>query len=262
VDSADRLLVADGPAASGALGATHGPRSRTERASLSDWPFDPSVALLQPVDHTRMIRPGDVDELIERAMIEGRRTIRTSALFPGSTSSVMACGFEPIDQLVLMRRTLDSLPPVTRPAGTRGPRRLNRRAMREAASLDVEAFGPLWGHDLPTLTATRAATASSRTRGVRYDSRLAGFVIAGRTGRSGYLQRLTVDPARRREGIGRLFTIDALRWMRRMRCIDVYVNTSERNHTALALYSSLGFDRRPESLTVAELDLGLRRFPT
>ena len=104
MDSSDRLLVADGPP------TARSPRARTERASLDNWPFDPSVALLQPIDHTRMIRPDDVAELVERAITEGRRAVRTSALFPGSAASVMAHGFEAIDHLVLMRRTLDSLP--------------------------------------------------------------------------------------------------------------------------------------------------------
>ncbi|MGB1608765.1 MAG: GNAT family N-acetyltransferase [Ilumatobacteraceae bacterium] len=249
MDSSDRLLVADGPP------TARSPRARTERASLDNWPFDPSVALLQPIDHTRMIRPDDVAELVERAITEGRRAVRTSALFPGSAASVMAHGFEAIDHLVLMRRTLDSLPPVEGMAESTRPRRLGRSGMRDAAVVDVAAFGPLWGHDLRTLNATRGATASSRTRGVRRDSRLAGFVIAGRTGRSGYLQRLAIDPERRREGLGRLLTVDALRWMHRTRCIDVFVNTSEQNQAALALYGSLGFDQRPERLTVAEIDL-------
>ncbi len=167
----------------------------------------------------------------------------------------MAHGFEAIDHLVLMRRTLDSLPPIEGTAESTRPRRLGRSGMRDAAAIDVAAFGPLWGPRSLVRHARRPpALASSRITRRAADSRLAGFVIAGRTGRSGYLQRLAIDPERRREGLGRLLTVDALRWMHRTRCIDVFVNTSEQNQAALALYGSLGFDQRPERLTVAEID--------
>ena len=257
VDTSDRLLVADVPARDAQPERLV--RARTERAALVDWPFDPSVAMLQPIDHTQRIRPADIEELVERAALEGRRAVRTSALFPGSAAPALDLGFTPIDELVLLRRSLDNAAIEQLGDTSRTTRPLTRRRLDEAARLDVASFGPLWGHDRSTLSATRAATASSRTRGITADRRLIAFSISGRTGRSGYLQRLAVDPAHRRGGLGRLLALDAMRWMTRLRCIDVWVNTSVSNTAALHLYEGLGFERRVERLIVAELDLSEER---
>ena len=258
VDTSDRLLVADAPARDAR--SERLVRARTERAALVDWPFDPSVAMLQPIDHTQRIRPADIEELVERAAMEGRRAVRTSALFPGSAAPALDLGFAPIDELVLLRRSLDRAA-IEQLGDTPKTTPLSRRRLDEAARLDVAAFGPLWGHDRSTLSATRSATASSRTRGITADRRLVAFSISGRTGRSGYLQRLAVDPAHRRGGLGRMLAIDAMRWMKRLGCIDAWVNTSVSNTAALLLYEGLGFDRRPERLIVAELDLTNERGP-
>ena len=252
VDTSNRPLVADTPAREQRPEGHSRPRSRTERATLIDWPFDPSVAMLQPIDHTRRVMPSDIDELVQRAAEEDRRAVRTSALFPGSADSALDVGFIPIDELVLLRRSLND---DTGGARTGRIGRLGRRRLDDAARVDVAAFGPLWGHDRVTLSATRAATASSHSRSVTADGRLVGFAISGRTGRSGYLQRLAIDPTHQRRGFGRLLALDAMRWMTRLRCADVWVNTSVSNVAALRLYEGLGFERRPEQLVVAELDL-------
>ncbi|MGA0219340.1 MAG: GNAT family N-acetyltransferase [Ilumatobacteraceae bacterium] len=260
MDTSDRLLVADAPAREPR--PERAARSRTERAALVDWPFDPSVAMLQPTDHTRRVMPSDIEELVERADEEGRRAVRTSALFPGSADSALRFGFTPIDELVLMRRPLEQAGTTALPTAsgrTRRLRRLTQRHLDEAARLDVAAFGPLWGHDRSTLSATRSATASARARGITTGRRLIGFAISGRTGRSGYLQRLAIDPAHRRRGLARLLATDAMRWMARSHCVDVWVNTSVSNTAALHLYESLGFERRSERLIVAEFDLAAIR---
>ena len=211
--------------------------------------------MLQPIDHTRRVMPSDFDELVQRAAEEGRRAVRTSALFPGSADSALDVGFIPIDELVLLRRSLDDDTGEARGSGSGRIRRLGKRRLDDVARLDVAAFGPLWGHDRVTLSATRAATASSHSRSVTADGRLVGFAISGRTGRSGYLQRLAIDPTHQRRGFGRLLALDAMWWMTRLRCADVWVNTSVSNVAALRLYEGLGFERRPERLVVAELDL-------
>ncbi|MGA1184283.1 MAG: GNAT family N-acetyltransferase [Ilumatobacteraceae bacterium] len=257
MDTSDRLLVADAPAREPR--PERAARSRTERAALVDWPFDPSVAMLQPTDHTRRVMPSDIEELVERADEEGRRAVRTSALFPGSADSALRFGFTPIDELVLMRRPLEQAGTAALPTTSGRTRRLTQRQLNEAARLDVTAFGPLWGHDRATLSATRSATASARARGITTGRHLIGFAISGRTGRSGYLQRLAVDPAHRRRGLARLLATDAMRWMARSHCVDVWVNTSVSNTAALHLYESLGFERRSERLIVAEFDLAATR---
>ena len=56
-----------------------------------------------------------------------------------------------------------------------------------------------------------------------------------------------------------MLATDAMRWMARSHCVDVWVNTSVSNTAALHLYESLGFERRTERLIVAEFDLAATR---
>jgi ribosomal protein S18 acetylase RimI-like enzyme len=84
---------------------------------------------------------------------------------------------------------------------------------------------------------------------------VAGYVIAGRGDGIGYLQRLAVDPAARRQGLGRTMVFDALAWMRRRGAGRGLVNTQRTNQGALALYEACGFQILPEGLQVLARDL-------
>jgi ribosomal protein S18 acetylase RimI-like enzyme len=96
------------------------------------------------------------------------------------------------------------------------------------------------------------ATPYHRSRSVHLDGRMVAFSISGRADRSGYIQRLAVDPSTRRHGFARLLLDDALRWMWRRDVSEVMVNTATDNHAALALYESAGFDRQPGQLLILE----------
>ena len=78
------------------------------------------------------------------------------------------------------------------------------------------------------------------------------FSISGRADRSGYVQRLAVDPSARRRGFARLLLDDARRWMQRRGVARVMVNTAADNHPALDLYRSAGFTEQPGSLLILE----------
>jgi ribosomal-protein-alanine N-acetyltransferase len=226
--------------------------------------FDPQVAHVRLVDDG--IVPGH-DEV--RAWIElllgssgtGVRRVRTAALFPAAARPFLDAGFHVVDTLALLRVELAHADPPLR-----GPRHagggpslgdLGRRDWDPAAHVDQAAFGREWGHDASELRAVRTATphavARRATDGRGWRSRrLVGFAISGASHQHGYLQRLAVDPAARRRGIGRALTLDALAWMSRRRLVDCLVNTSVTNDAALALYRSVGFTTLTDHLVVLE----------
>jgi ribosomal protein S18 acetylase RimI-like enzyme len=84
---------------------------------------------------------------------------------------------------------------------------------------------------------------------------MVAFSISGRADRTGYVQRLAVDPSARRQGLASLLLDDARRWMQRRNVERVMVNTAEDNRAALALYESFGFARQPGSLQILERTL-------
>ena len=81
---------------------------------------------------------------------------------------------------------------------------------------------------------------------------VAGFLVSGRAGRTGYVQRLAVHPSAQRHGLATALLLDSLRWMRRTRVRRAFVNTHVENEAALELYRRHGFVELPERLRVHE----------
>jgi len=67
------------------------------------------------------------------------------------------------------------------------------------------------------------------------------------------VQRVAVDPAHQRLGLGRALVLDGLHWMRRRGCNRAVVNTQLRNEAALALYERLGFSAENDRLAVLRI---------
>ena len=74
--------------------------------------------------------------------------------------------------------------------------------------------------------------------------------MTGRSGRSGYLQRIAVHADARRRGFARTLIADALWWLRRHAVDRALVDTQLDNTAALSLYESCGFRRLPVGLCV------------
>lgn len=248
------------------------PRSLHSASWISARPasFDPAVLQVRLVDDAVVASDDLVHAWIERVGEDPSvARIRTAALFPLAAERLRAAGFEVADTLALLRLDLATWSDVQSP-----PRRgrdadattatLRRRHHDAAAAIDRVAFGLAWGHsaselaDIRTATPTHCAFGQFRTTGGLgrvFGRKLIAFAIAGASSERGYLQRLSVAPDHQHEGHGRILTLAAVRWMRRLRLRDCLVNTSVDNAAALGLYASVGFDRLPECLQVLEFDL-------
>lgn len=227
------------------------------RARMRSWPHEHDVAHLVLFDHRMVPADHQVRSWIDLGRSRGARAIRTSALFPLSTAPFLAAGFEPIDELALLELSLtDRAPTVRHGAGpTVRTAPLRTRHLDLAAAVDRRAFPPPWGNDRAALLDALAATPRRRARSIRTDGALTAYALSGIANDTGFLQRLAVDPDARRNGFGRRLATDALGWMHRRGATTAMVNTAFDNEAALALYHSLGFHRRDDSLTILELRL-------
>jgi ribosomal-protein-alanine N-acetyltransferase len=233
---------------------------------LGRWPYDDRVAHLVLLDHHMVPTTNDIAEWVAEAGATGATTVRTGALFPDSTSPFLDSGFRVADTLTLLDRTLldravpDRTPetrssgsaPGPRASGTVRLRRLRASMLHEAADIDRRSFSSPWANDASALADIMTATPYHRSRSVHLDGRMVAFSISGRADRSGYVQRLAVDPSARRRRFAQLLLDDALRWMQRRDVSRVMVNTAADNQPALALYESIGFERQPGALLILE----------
>jgi ribosomal protein S18 acetylase RimI-like enzyme len=142
--------------------------------------------------------------------------------------------------------------PIPQAVGAIRVRRLRASMLHEAADIDRRSFSSPWANDASALADIMTATPYHRSRSVHLDGRMVAFSISGRADRSGYIQRLAVDPSARRRRFAQLLLDDALRWMQRRDVSRVMVNTAADNRPALALYESIGFERQPGALLILE----------
>ncbi|MFT3852050.1 MAG: GNAT family N-acetyltransferase [Ilumatobacteraceae bacterium] len=212
------------------------------------WSGDPTVAQLLLHHDRRALTADDVRRWCDELARRGFRGVRTGALYPRQAEPLSDAGFTVIQRLALLEhrspRDAARAPGVTQ--------RLPVGAEPEAATVDRAAFGEVWSLDAVAIAEVRSATPRHRARAV-YDGRqLLAFAVSGRDNRLGFLQRLAVEPAAQRHGLGRRLVLDSLRWAGRWRASRVLVNTHVDNDPALALYESTGFVRLPDELVVLE----------
>jgi ribosomal protein S18 acetylase RimI-like enzyme len=181
----------------------------------------------------------------------GYATMRTGALSPRQAHQAEAAGMRCVQELAL----LDLHRPATLPRPGHRTRRVRSEHLPAMAVVDRAAFGERWCLDEHMITDVRRATPSHRSRLVLLRAAAtgpAGFLISGRAGRTGYIQRLAVHPSAQRSGVATALMADALRWMHRSRLERVFVNTHVENAAALELYRRHGFTVMPERLRVYE----------
>jgi ribosomal-protein-alanine N-acetyltransferase len=233
--------------------------ARPARARLGRWPYDDRVAHLVLLDHHMEPSTDEVADWVDAAADQDADIVRTGALFPNATPAFFDAGFRVADTLTLL--TLD-LSEMAAASATSRPRHRARRLRRlrpplltEAAEIDRRSFSSPWANDTTALADIVQATPYHRSRSVHIDGRMVGFSISGRADRSGYVQRLAVDPSARRRGIAQQLVGDALHWMRRREITHAMVNTAADNRAALALYESFGFACQADPLVILERTL-------
>ena len=228
-------------------------------ARVRRWPSRPDIAHLVLTDHTVAPSRASLDEWTHSLRSEGYGSIRTGALSLSATPPFDQAGFHEIQQLALLRMKTP-LPSVAthraaQPHHEMRPLR-SQRSFDVAARLDHLAFDSGWGLDVDGIEEACRATPVHRIRlAVTATDEPAGYMVTGRNGSAGFIQRLAVDPAYEGQGVATSLLQDGLGWLARRRVTDILVNTHLDNQRALSLYQRIGFEQLPENLRVMELSL-------
>ncbi len=227
-----------------------------ERARIGPWHGNASVGCVTPQPGGPPLSPRLVQRCLEQLRRLGFREAITAAMPLNESAGFVAAGFAVSESLHLLERTVTPADrrPIAIPDGVVF-RRGRRSDLDDVLDVDARSFGDFWRLDRAGVDDARGATAHARFRVALRDGTIVGYAITGRQGRAGYLQRLAVDPGRRRDGIGGALVHDAVHWLARWRGRSVLVNTQESNASALALYESLHFRRKPEGLHVLSAPL-------
>ncbi len=201
----------------------------------------------RPDAHLRLERgsAGFLREAADLVMSLEASAIISPPLMAGTQEIWRTAGFRPYMSLSLLRRVLD---------GTEGPtapvRTVADGEWRRVLAIDAAAFGETWKAELPALL--EALTSSSSTAILGLDdpdtATLAGYAIVARSAETGYLQRIAVDPAFHRRGMGRTLTRASHAWCKQRGARSVILNTKPDNEAALSMYRSEGYAVLPERL--------------
>lgn len=229
-------------------------------ARVRPWPDDPTTALLTVIDPWSPALAAEVPEWIRHLRNHGYRTIRTNAIDVAAAPTLRRHGFDVTQELtvlslgrVALRRRVAPGPGPGRIKTLRWRRPPSRdRHMREVLALDRQCFDGGWHLDTAALREAITATPRYRARILEHEGHVIGYLIAGRAEDRGFLQRLGIHPAWRRQGGARILIADALDWLDHHRITSVLVNTLVTNQAALDLYRSIGFQVRPDGLVVLE----------
>lgn len=212
-------------------------------------------------DESRALPPSSVvTSWLPALAAQGYRSVRTSAVAPAMAALLRDVGFVDFQRLVLLsidaQSAYCSRPPSDLDIGpVRSPfRRLSRRTLDRIVDVDRRAFGADASLDGPGVLDALGATETTRVFAAGHPNP-DGFVIAGRTGKAGYIQRLSVRPERQRVGLGSGLLSVAVAWLRDVGAEHVVVNTEDTNERALGLYRKFGFTEMPYPLWVMELSL-------
>jgi len=231
-------------------------RRREDRRALqvAAWRGDADVAVLNPTPGHAPPEPEVVHLALEELRSVSCRAVITGALHKHELRPFLANGFVPRERLHLLTHRLLDLPVPTRGVKLR---RARWRDRDDVLTVDHRSFDEFWVLDRSGLDDAVRATPTSRFRVSGRSRQITGYAVTGRSGHTGYLQRLAVDPRAQRQGLGTTLVVDSLRWLARTGASTALVNTQERNAAALELYRSCGFELQPNGLTVLTLDLTL-----
>jgi ribosomal protein S18 acetylase RimI-like enzyme len=225
------------------------------RARLRTWPHQPGVAQLVLTDHTKEPSYTTLVDWMNVLRQWDYRTVRTGALAESATATFLEHGFVCVQRLALLRSNLDRRTVLDLPRHELRPVR-GAQQLAIAARIDAAAFENGWDLDVEAIVDACRATPQHRIRlAITAADRAAGYVITGRNGAAGFVQRLAVPPELEGQGIATSLLLDGLRWLQRRGVREVLVNTNFDNSRALDLYERFGFRLLPDSLRVYERSL-------
>ena len=232
----------------------------TDQFRVGPWHGDDHVAYIAVGVGSAMPTAAGVRGVLARVAATGYVRVMTSALRPQEARAFLDAGFRERERLIVLRREIRDGDAVA-PTGDRRARRSDRPGV---LAVDHAAFERAWRLDGQGLDEALAATPRVRFRvadapvGTVIDApenSVAGYVICGRAGKAGYLQRLAVHPVAQGRGIGRTLIASSLAWLQRRGAHDIIVNTQATNQRAIDLYRATGFEPDRSELIVLEIDL-------
>jgi ribosomal protein S18 acetylase RimI-like enzyme len=111
-------------------------------------------------------------------------------------------------------------------------------ALWQRAGLPVRAEG----RDAPAAFARQMASGLQRVIGLRANGALVAVAVLTHDGRKGWINRLAVDAAYRRQGLARRLVAEAERWFTQDVGLEVWAALIERhNEASLLLFEKLGY---------------------
>lgn len=187
---------------------------------------------------------------------EGYTSIRTGALSGDAAERFEVMNFYEIQKLALLRLGDSTPSKVDDPVPHYEMRPLRTiRSMDIAARIDQEAFDFGWQLDALSIHEACRATPVHRIRlALTSTDEPSGYMITGRNGSAGFIQRLAVSPTHAGQGVATSLLRDGLKWLGKAGVSDILVNTHLDNQRALDLYHRLGFATLPETLRVMQWD--------
>ena len=128
--------------------------------------------------------------------------------------------------------------------------------MEALLELDKVCFDQFWQFDKRSFSRAKKATRHNVSRIIKLDGATAAYCLTGATGKTGYIQRLGVDPAHRQRSLATHLIQDSLTWLYHHGCDAAMVNTQLHNVAAQNLYLKLGFELESEGLVVLKWQKG------
>jgi ribosomal protein S18 acetylase RimI-like enzyme len=201
-----------------------------------------------PMAHLRIVRGGSdfVAACWESLAGLGVDGVLSPPLPPSAQQMWRQADFRPFADLQLLRHELDEIPAPDHLVSTGSD-----EDIPEALRIDAAAFDHFWRFDEAALAEAMESTPRSIIHVVRRgEGRLAGFAVTGLGQVIAYLQRVAVDPAHQRQGLGRSLVRTATRWARRNGARAIVLNTQVENEPARLLYEAEGFEVMGDRLAV------------
>jgi ribosomal-protein-alanine N-acetyltransferase len=171
--------------------------------------------------------------------------VLSPATLPSSGKIWEDAGFQPAGTLLLLEHPLAGIAPAQHVINEKTDFELDR-----LNEIDRAAFLPRWRLGRLGLAESIDATSRSAVHVAEMSGEIAGFAITGVSFGAGYLQRLAVAAAYRRQGVGRSLVRTSLAWARARGALSMLVNTQIDNDAATDLYRSEGFESVPGGLVL------------